>query len=115
MTPAFFALLILVILKYAFADMESGVKFQLRPSGGFFNHQRIKAKTLLQTSIIRFLLFTDDATLEELVNRFSVAFGLTISVKKMEVISKPPPCSKKTQGIKQPPLVQSIPRHSYIE
>jgi hypothetical protein len=38
MAPVLFALFFSVMLKYAFADVESGVKFQFRTSGGLFNH-----------------------------------------------------------------------------
>ena len=100
MAPVLFARFFSVMLKYAFGDVDTGVEFQFRTSGGLFNHQRYRAKTLLLTSIIRDLLFADDAALvatsleeaQELVNCFSVAckaFGLTISIRKTEVIHQP--------------------------
>ena len=40
MAPVLFALFFSVMLEYAFADIDSGVKFQFRTTGGLFNHQR---------------------------------------------------------------------------
>ena len=120
MAPVLFALFFSVMLKQAFSDVDAGVKFQFRTSGGIFNHQRFKAKTLLRRIIIRDLLFADDAalvatSLEEaqlLVDRFSSAckaFGLTISIKKTEVIHQPPPTPKQVRGVKQNQPVHSFP------
>lgn len=120
MAPVLFALFFSVMLKHAFADVDTGVKFQFRTSGGIFNHQRFKAKTLLRRAIIRDLLFADDAALvatsleeaQHLVDRFSAAckaFGLTISIKKTEVIHQPPPTPKQVQGVKQNQPVHNFP------
>ena len=120
MAPVLFALLFSVMLKHAFADVDTGVKFQFRTSGGIFNHQRFKAKTLLRRTIIRDLLFADDAalvatSLEEaqfLVDRFAAAckaFGLTISIKKTEVIHQPCPTPKQVNGVKQNQPVHNFP------
>lgn len=120
MAPVLFALFFSVMLKYAFADIDSGVMFKFRTSGGLFNQQRFKAKTLLRQAIIRDLLFADDAALcatshEEaqlLVDKFSAAckaFGLTISIKKTEVIHQPRPSPKQIQGVKQRPPVHNFP------
>ena len=114
MAPVLFALFFSLMLKHAFSDLDTGVKFQFRSSGGLFNHQRFKAKTLLRTEIIRDLLFADDAALvatsfEEarvLLDRFSAAckaFGLTISIRKTEVVHQPHPTPKQVQGLKQNP------------
>ena len=119
MAPVLFALFFSVMLEYAFADIDSGVKFQFRTTGGLFNHQRFKAKSRLRARIIRDLLFADDAALvdtsveeaQQLLERFSVAckaFGLTISIKKTEVIHQPPPTPKQIRGIKQKPPVHNF-------
>ncbi|XP_014777682.1 uncharacterized protein LOC106874457 [Octopus bimaculoides] len=82
---------------YVVGDVQSSVKFQFRTSGGLFNYQRFKTRTLPCTSIIWDLLFSADAALiatslaevRKLLDRFSaacIAFGLTISTKKTEVI-----------------------------
>ena len=120
MGPVLFALFFSVMLEYAFADIDSGVKFQFRTTGGLFNHQRFKAKSRLRARIIWDLLFADDAALvatsfeeaQQLLDRFSVAckaFGLTISIKKTEVIHQPPPTPKQIRGIKQKPPVHTFP------
>ena len=49
MAPVLFALFFSVMLKYAFADVDNGVELKFRTSGGLFNQQRFKAKTLLPT------------------------------------------------------------------
>ena len=120
MAPVFFALFFSVMLKYAFADVDNGVELKFRTSGGLFNQQRFKAKTLLRQAIIRDLLFADDAALcatsrEEaqlLVDKFFAAckaFGLTISIKKTEVIHQPRPTPKQIYGVKQRPPVHNFP------
>ena len=120
MAPVLFALFFSVMLKYAFADVDSGVELKFRTSGGLFNQQRFKAKTLLRQAIIRDLLFADDAALcatsrekvQLLVDKFSAAckaFGLTISIKKTEVIHQPRPTPKQVHGVKQRPPVHNFP------
>ena len=120
MAPVLFALFFSVMLQYAFGDAEVGIEFQFRTDGGLFNHQRFKAKTKVRSSIIRDLLFADDAALvatsleeaQELVDRFSKAcraFGLTISVRKTEVVHQPPPTPKQVLGVKQAPPAHQFP------
>lgn len=80
-----------------------GVQFCL--NGGHFPSSRFQAKILLRSSVIDDLLFTDVAVIvassfqehQELVNQFSItskAFGLTIIIKKTEVVHHPPPSPK---------------------
>ena len=120
MAPVLFALYFSVMLKHAFAEAEDGVKIQFRTSGGLFNHQRFKAKTRTRTSVIRDLLFADDAALvatsfeeaQQLVNKFSAAckaFGLTISITKTEVVHQPAPTPRQIRGVKQNPPVHAFP------
>ncbi len=120
MAPVLFALFFSVMLKYAFADVESSVKFQFRTSGGLFNLQRFKAKTRLRTSIIRDVLFADDSVLvatsfeeaQQLLDRFSAAckaFCLTISIMKTEVVHQPCSTPKQIKGVKQKPSVHKFP------
>ena len=122
MAPVLFALFFSVMLQYAYSDVDRGVQFQFRSSGGLFNHQRFKARTLLRTRMICDMLFADDAALvatsfeeaQELVSRFSVAskaFGLTISIKKTEVVHQPPPTPKQIKGVKQKPPVHLFPNN----
>ena len=99
MAPVLFALIFSVMLQHAYGDDDTGVTFQFRTSGGLFNHQRFQAKILLRTSIIRDLLFADDAALvatsfdkaQELAKRFSnacKAFGLTTNISHLLLPSK---------------------------
>ena len=112
MAPVLFALYFSVMLKYAFAGTEDGIRIQFRTSGGLFNHRRFNARTLTRTCIIRDLLFADDAALvatsregaQRLMDRFSAAckaFGLTISIRKTEVVHQPAPAPKQIPGVKQ--------------
>ena len=120
MAPVLFALFFSVMLLHAFSECDAGVHFQFRTSGGLFNHQRFKAKTLTRTTLIHDLLFADDAALvatsfeeaQYLVDRFSLAckaFGLTISIKKTEVVHQPKPTPKQVKGVRQPPPVHEFP------
>lgn len=69
-----------------------------------FNLAQLRAKTKVQTVLIRELLFTDDASLtthkeeelQQLISQFSHAykeFGLTISIRRMEVMGQEVPSS----------------------
>ena len=102
MAPVLFALFFSVMLVHAFEHCDKGISIQFRSSGGLFNQKRLNARTKLSYDLIRELLFADDcalvanslADIQDLVNRFSIAskaFGLTISLKKTEVLFQPKP------------------------
>ena len=85
------------MLHYAFNDFTEGVYLHTRSDGSLFNIARLKAKTLVCRVIVRELLFADDAALvsnteeglQSMLNKFADAckeFGLTISIKKTQVI-----------------------------
>lgn len=120
MEPVLFMLYFSVLIQYTFSDVDTGVRLEFRMSGGLFNHQHFKSKTLTRTSIICDLLFADDATLvamslqeaQELMDHFSIAckaFGLTISIKKMEVVHQPKPMPKQIRGVRQQQTTQNSP------
>lgn len=99
-----------LMLKYAFGDMGSGVKFHFRPSGGLLKHQCFNAKILLCSSLIhdpRFaaytlLVVTSLEETQELLSWFSIAcksFGFTINIKKMVVIHQLCPILKQILGV----------------
>ena len=69
--------------------------------GSVFNLRRLKAKTKVKTDTINDFLFADDCTMNSIsvddmqqnVDKFAEActFGLTISIKKTEVMHQPAP------------------------
>ena len=102
LAPILFALYFAVMLKTALQNNSFGVPVCFRTTGGLFNIRRFTAKTKTSLAKICDLLFADDCALvshsmEELqaiVDSFSKAcksFGLTISIKKTEVVYQPPP------------------------
>ena len=112
MAPVLFALCFSVMLHFEFGNLDRGVRFEFRTSGGLFNHQSFKAKTLIRPTIIRDLLFANDAALvatsvqeaQELIDRFSLAckaFGLTINIKKTKVVHQPKPTPKQVKEVRQ--------------
>ena len=83
-------------------DLPDGIYIRFRTDGSLFNLRRLLARTKIIEELITELLFADDCallvhteeTLQHIVNRFSDAatnFGLTISLKKTEVLYQPPP------------------------
>ena len=102
LAPLLFAIFFAVMLKHAFPDSSYGIPLTYRYSGGLFNNQRMKAKTLIKMTKVLDLLFADDCALvthslmemQEVADTFSAAckaFGLTISTKKTELVFQPPP------------------------
>ena len=90
------------MLRKAKEDLSDGIYIRFRADGSVFNLRRLLVctKTIAEHNIE--LLFADDCTLlahmeealQHIVKRFSDAaknFGLTISLKKTEVLSQPPP------------------------
>ena len=90
------------MLSDAFRNGDVGIKINYRMDGKLFNLRRLKAKTKVMSEIIKDFLFADDCALnagseedmQDSVDKFSTAcshFGLTISIKKTEVLYQPPP------------------------
>ena len=83
------------MLREAKYDRPDGIYIRFRTATGLFNLWRLLAHTKTIEELITKLLFADDcALLAHIVTRFSdVAknFGLTISLKKTEMLYKPPP------------------------
>ena len=95
--PTLFSLYLTAVLWFAFHDCDIGVYFRFRTSGRIFNLRRFQARTLVQESLVRDLLYADDADLvahsigdmQSVMDRFSDActrFGLTISIAKTKVM-----------------------------
>jgi len=102
LAPALFLIFFSVMLQSAFKDCDKGIYIQFRTDGSVFNLRRLQARTKLLHMLIRELLFADDCalaahTLEDtqaLVSKFSAAsksFGLSINLKKTEVLYQPAP------------------------
>ena len=90
------------MLHEAKEDLTDGIYIRFRTDGSLFNFRRLLARKKTIEELITELLFADDcaplAHTEEasqhIVNRFSDAaknFGLTISLKKTEVLYQPAP------------------------
>ena len=88
LAPLLFAIYFAVMLQHAFANSIFGVPLCYRYTGGIFNTQRFKAKTLISAINILDFLFADDCALvahslmemQEIADSFSKAassFGLT--------------------------------------
>ena len=93
------------MLLIAFQNTSIGIPLQYRTGGDLFNTRRFQAPTKVHTAIIRDLLFADDCALvahtlpdiQELFDRFADAdrrFGLTVSLKKMEVMRQSYPTNQ---------------------
>ena len=90
------------MLREAKEDLPDGIYIRFRSDGNLFHLRRRLARTKTIEELITGLLFADDCALlahtgealQHFVNRFSDAaknFGLTISLKKTEVLYQLPP------------------------
>ena len=102
LAPTLFGIFFSLMLKFAFGESEEGIYLHTRSDGKLFNLSRLRAKTKVRTVLIREMLFADDAALashteevlQRLMDRFANAckqFGLTISVKKTNVMGQDVP------------------------
>ena len=99
LAPTLFSIFFSLLLKHAFGTSTKGVYLHTRSDGQLFNLARLGAKTKVRVTLIRDMLFADDAAvtshteqqLQCLMDRFSQAckdFGLTISLKKTNVLGQ---------------------------
>ena len=99
LAPTLFGIFFACLLKHAFGSSTEGIYLHTRSDGKLFNLARLKAKTKIRETVIRDLLFADDAAiathneadLQSLMDRFAKAardFGLTISLKKTNVMAQ---------------------------
>ena len=102
MAPLLFSIVFSAVLQDAFHDCNKGVMIRFRTDGSIFNLQRLKAKTKTSRMLLRDLLYADDCALiahsekeaQEIVDLFSratIKYGLTISIRKTEVLFQPKP------------------------
>ena len=107
LAPTLFGIFFAVLLKHAFGAATEGIFLRTRSDGKLFNLSRLRAKTKVQMRLLRDFLFADDAAitthtaedLQQLLDRFATAcnaFGLTISLKKTQVMG---------QDVDEPPSV----------
>ena len=100
LAPLLFSIFFSMMLLVAFKDCDLGVSMQFRTDGSVFNLRRLQARTKVFSVILRDLLYADDCVLlahtesvaQQLFDRFSNAahrFGLTVSLKKTEVMLQP--------------------------
>ena len=102
LAPTLFGIFFSMLLNFAFGGSEEGIHLHTRSDGKLFNLSRLKAKTKVRKVLIREMLFADDAALtshteeglQHLMDRFAHAckeFGLTISIKKTNVMGQDVP------------------------
>ena len=102
MTPILFSIIFPIMLQDAFRENDLGVHIPFRNNGNIFNLQRLKAKTETTELLVRDLLFADDCALiahsindiKRITDSFAKAacrFGLTINLKRTEVMFQPKP------------------------
>ena len=102
LAPTLFSILFAAMLHEASTGLDRGVHIQFRTDGRLFNIRRLKSQTKLSNILVREMLFADDCALvahteedlQVIMDRFATAcssYGLTISLKKTEVMLQPPP------------------------
>ena len=102
LAPTLFSMLFSAMLTDAFRNENVGIEFRSRTDGGFYKPQRLRTQSKVMLDILRDLLFADDCALcastegnmQRMVDLFAEAcanFGLTISIKKTEVMFQPAP------------------------
>ena len=102
MAPLLFTLVFSAMLNDAFHDNDLGALIRFRTDGNVFNLRRLKSRIRTSKLLIKDLLFADDCALlahtiddiQAITNAFARSarrFGLTISLKKTEVMYQPKP------------------------
>ena len=99
LAPTLFSFHFSMMLLSTFKDSDPGIQIAYRTDGGIFNTQRPKAKMKVTKSLVRDLLYADDCAIvahsevglqrvAEFLSAATKRFGLTISIKKTEVMFK---------------------------
>jgi len=99
LAPTLFGIFFSLVLSYAFRVSDDGVYLHTRSDGKLFNLARLRAKTNVRRILIQEMLFADDAALashtqpglQRLIDCMAHAcreFGLTISLKKTEIMGQ---------------------------
>ena len=111
LAPTLFATFFAMMLCEAKDDLRDGIYIRFRADGGMFNLRLLLSRTKTSEQLITDLLLADDcahqAHTEEALQRIATclanaatAFGLTISLKKTEVI-----CQKAPRDTYHPPSI----------
>ena len=99
LAPLLFNIFYSAMLLDAFRNNDQGIHIKYRTDGGIFNLRRLQAKTKVTDLLARDLLYADDCALvthtledaQSVVDCFARAathFGLSINIKKTEVIQQ---------------------------
>ena len=107
LAPTLFSMVFSAMLTDAFRDGDIGVNFRYRMNQ-LFNPRRMQAKTKVHGDTARDFLFADDCALNacsqedmqismDLFSKACDDFGLTISIKKTEVLHQPAPAAPHTE------------------
>ena len=99
LAPLLFNIFYAAMLLDAFRNNDQGIHIRYRTDGGIFNLRRLQAKTKVIDLLARDLLYADDCALvahtledaQSIVDCFARAatrFGLSINIKKTEVIQQ---------------------------
>lgn len=110
LAPLLFSIYFTAMLSVAFKDCNAGVPIQFHTDRNLFDLRKLQAKSKVQLSVIRDLLFADDCALaahsqqesQNLIDRFSAActrFGLTVSSQKTEVMHQVRPNAVYTEPV----------------
>jgi len=105
LAPTLFSIMFVMLIREAFLNEDDAdIYLNYRTDGGVFNLRSLQAKSKLSQILIRELLFADDCAImthifehfQKLMDCFANAakrFGLTISLKKTELMLLPRPDS----------------------
>ena len=90
------------MLYAALAKTSAGTMIRYRTDGRLVDLRRLRANTEVQEDLVRDFLFADDCTMaayseEDLQCLAAKAFGLTISVKKTEVLCQTTPGTSQSE------------------
>ena len=106
LAPTLFSLLFSVMLSDALSQTDDGIMIRFRTDGNFFDLRRLQASTKVKEALVRDFLFADDCALAahdkdalqrlaDALSKSTKAFGLTISIKKTEVLCQSAPLMSK--------------------
>ena len=102
LAPTLFNMMFSAMLTGAFQDGDNGISIRYRFDGKLFNLRRLQAKSKVQVEVLDEFLFADDMAkgapteekMQKGVDQVSDScdnYGLTISIKKTEVVYQPAP------------------------